>query len=150
MSLSSKAKHTTINGTVYDIVPHPATEGLKLVRLIGSHLSSANITIERDEKGDVNMNLGHLVKVASAFCEYSLNHDPDFDLVKKLLRQTYITIDNKQQSAMGVFDDHYAGNWGELFEVIAEVIKVNNFLPMLQSFGSQAVSPNTTTAPTAK
>ena len=147
MSLLSKAQRATINGTVYDITPHPATEGLKLVRLIGSHLSCANITIERDENGDVKMNVGHLVKVASAFCEYSLNHDPNFDLVKQLLRQTYLTLGEKNCSAMSVFDDHYAGNWGELFEVIAEVIKVNNFLPMLQSFGSQAVSPSTTTAP---
>lgn len=147
MSLLSKAQRATINGVVYDITPHPATQGLKLVRLIGSHLSDLKIDLQKDEKGDVNFNLIDLVKLATAFCEYSLTHDPEFNLIKDMLRHTIITLDNKSRSVMDVFDDHYASNWGELFEVMAEVIKVNNFLPMLQGFGSQAVSPSTTTAP---
>ena len=147
MSLLSKAQRATLNGNVYDITPHPATQGLKLVRLIGSHLSSSSISIERDEKGDVKLDVGQLVKLASSFCEYSLTHDSDFTLIKDMLRHTYITLDNNSKSVMSVFDDHYASNWGELFEVLAEVIKVNNFLPMLQGFGSQAVNPSMTTAP---
>lgn len=150
MSLLSKAQRATINGNVYDITPHPATEGLKLVRLIGSHLSTININLDKKENGDVDLGIVQVVQFATSFCEYSLNHDPELELIKKLLRQTYITLDGKNTSVLNVFDDHFAGNWGELFSLVAEVIKVNNFLPMLQGFGSQAVNPSTTTVPMAQ
>lgn len=150
MSLASKAQSVRINGTAYVIMPHPATQGLKLVRLIGSHLSNLNIKLEKDEAGDVKFNLLDVVKLATAFCEYSLTNDPELTLLNELLRHTYITLNGSESRAMKVFDDHYAGNWGELFEVVGEVIKVNNFLPMLKSFGSQAGSPSTTTAPMAQ
>ena len=87
MSLLSKAQRATLNGNVYDITPHPATQGLKLVRLIGSHLSDLNVNLQKDEKGDVNFNLIDLVKLATAFCEYSLTHDPDFTLHLHHIRQ---------------------------------------------------------------
>ena len=137
MSLASKSVNVTINKTPYIITPHPAMQALKLIRRIGSHIKVDGVKIDSlDMDAQIN-SLAIIGKVASAFCQYSEEHDPELTLMSDLFKYTQVNVNGKQTSVMNVFDDHYAGNWNELIQAITEVLKVNNFLQMLNPTGSQ-------------
>lgn len=136
MSLASKSVNVTINSTPYIITPHPAMQGLKLIRRIASHIKVDGVKIDSLDMDAQLNSLAIIGKVASAFCQHSEEHDPELTLMSDLLRYTQANVNGKQTSIMNVFDDHYAGNWNELIQVIVEVFKTNNFFQMLNPTGS--------------
>jgi hypothetical protein len=111
-------KKTQINGSDYDILPHPATEALVLVRRLGAF-------VELDREAPM--------KAITSLCMNSIKDDPKLELPLDILRHTQI---NGASVDKGLFDDHYAGNYGELIIAIKEVVTVNNFLGVLKDIGS--------------
>lgn len=140
MTLANKSVSVTLNGTKYVIMPHPATEALKLVRLLASHLKLGDLKINLDAEVGLG-NLGLIANIANAFCQHSIDNDPNFTLLQELFKHTQIVKNGTQTYVMNQFDDHFAANWQELISLVGEVIKVNNFLPMLNSIGSQSAQP---------
>ena len=111
-------KKTQINGSDYDILPHPATEALVLVRRLGAF-------VEFDGENPM--------KAITSLCLNSIKDDPKLELPLDILRHTQI---NGASVDKGLFDDHYAGNYGELISAIKEVVAVNNFLQLVNVTGS--------------
>jgi len=134
--VASKTKTVTINGVPYTIMPHPARECLKLGRLIASHFQSTGLSgLKVSLDSDVSA-LATWGGLAAAFCEYSVEHDPEFTLIGEFFKHTQVTLNGKQTYVMNVFDDHFAANWMELVELVKEVASANRFLPALSNTGS--------------
>lgn len=110
-------KTLEINGNKYDILPHPATEALSLVRRLGAF-------VEFDDENPM--------KAVTSLCINSIKDDPKLEIPLHILRHTQI---NGASVDKEVFDDHYAGNYTELIEAVKEVVAVNNFFPSGSGFG---------------
>lgn len=106
-------KKIEINGSEYDILPHPATEALSLVRHLGAQLSF-----------DANNPMASL----TAICMNSIKDDPKLELPLSIFKHTQV---NGASVDRGLFDDHYAANYVELFTAIKTVVEVNNFLELI-------------------
>jgi len=111
-------KRVEINGSQYDILPHPATEALTLVRRLGTF---------------IEFDTDNPMKAIQSLCLNSLKDDPKLELPLQLLRHTQV---NGATLDKAVFDDHYAANYAELIDVIKEVVDTNNFLDVMASIGS--------------
>ena len=68
-------KKTQINGSDYDILPHPATEALVLVRRLGAF---------------VEFDTDNPIKAIQTLCLNSLEKDPNLELLLGLFRHTQI------------------------------------------------------------
>ena len=126
MSLLSKAQQITLHGNAYSIIPHPAMEGLKLMRSIGAHLKGAKLDFGDMASGSVSPEV--VMDAVAAICAYSVDNDPSLSIVTEFLRHTQVTLGGKQTYVVNVFDDHFGANWNELLELLVEVFKVNRFL----------------------
>jgi hypothetical protein len=111
-------KKTQINGSDYDILPHPATEALVLVRRLGAF---------------VEFDTDNPIKAIQTLCLNSLEKDPNLELLLGLFRHTQI---NGASVDKDVFDDHYGANYGELIDGIKAVVETNNFLQAMGSIGA--------------
>lgn len=110
-------KKLTINGNQYDILPHGATDALKLVRRIG-----AFVELDRDDP----------MKAIPALCMKSIQDDPNLELPLELLKHVQV---NGQGMNKELFDDHYSANFGELGQAVKAVVETNNFLQLGKDIG---------------
>lgn len=107
----------TISGNEYDILPHPSTEGLTIVLKIGSYL---------------DLDMTDSMKVISSICIKSLKEDPKLTFLMDLLKYTQL---NGKTLNRELFDEHFAGNYKEMLQVITEVFKANRFLEAMNDIG---------------
>ena len=110
-------KKATINKNNYDILPHPTTEGLIIVRKLISYMAIGN-----DDP------MEFIGKIAFK----SIEEDPNLELLMELFKYTQV---NENQINREKFDDHFAGNYKELKEALMEVFKTNNFLDLAKAIG---------------
>jgi hypothetical protein len=133
------ARHkVTINGNEYDILPHPATEGLSLAFKIASLLDAISISPSQrdlfnvDENGNKTPNTGEIMKNIGAICSKVIKEDPKMSLFIELFRHTHVNGEPLNEKR---FNFHFQRNYGELVEAIMEVITANNFLEMVSLIG---------------
>jgi hypothetical protein len=124
-----------IDNNEYDILPHPATEGLSLAFKIGSLLDviQGNASLfneDEDGKKEVNPLVG--MKLAGSICQKVIKDDPNMTLLLDLFKYTQVNGDTLNKKK---FDDHFGGNYGELAEATMEVITANRFLEMVSLIG---------------
>lgn len=110
-------KKVQINKNNYDILPHPTTEGLIIVRKLISYMAIGN-----DNPMDF------IAKIAFK----SIEEDPNLELLMELFKYTQI---NETQINREKLDDHFAGNYKELIDALMEVFKTNNFLDLAKAIG---------------
>lgn len=108
-----ETKEKVINGKTYITTQFMATHGLKMQIRIGKLFGAAigQLATENEES------LGNFLKMLFD----RMSEEETIPLIKDLLRNT--KVNNKD--LIKEFDDNFAGNYMELFDVIAFVVQVN-------------------------
>jgi len=120
----------TINGVLYEVTPLGASKGLQLftrvARVVGPGLE--RVTSLEDASGAVLAALGTLAE----------NLDADnLEAICRLLADSTMARVNGKELALGaVFDAHFAGDLGSLFEWLKFGIEVN-LGPLLAALGAR-------------
>lgn len=129
---------TTIKENEYDILPHPATEGVTLAFKIAALLDAINAEkalFTKNEDGTKEVDPLQSMKVAGSICKKIITDDPKLTMLLDLFKYTQV---NGATLNKDRFDNHFGGNYGELAEAVMEVISANNFLEMASLFGPPA------------
>lgn len=114
-------------GTVsYKVTQFPARTGLKLKTELIKLLAPSLMSVSGLDKNIENINIGNII---GALCD-KLDEDHVENLVLRLLACTR----REGKEVVPIFDDVYAGNYGELFNALKLVIEVN-FASFFQQLG---------------
>jgi len=119
----------------YLIVPHPASEGLRLASrlfaLIGAPFGRiVDAVVAGGEDAEFNIG-GASGELAQAVLSADLPQ-----LVKDLLR--HVSRDGVDLGNAVMIDVAYSANYGELAEALAEVVEVNGFVRFFSRLGKRA------------
>lgn len=116
-------KEKEINGNSYSVVQFPARQALKiktrLFKLLGPSLTT--LVNSLDKGLDSNLDENVLSKAVSLLVN-KLDSDEVISLILELLSETYL---NKTRINVSKFDQHYAGNFNELYQALFFVLEVN-------------------------
>jgi len=120
--------HTrTINGHMYNISTMPAFHGFsvsqRLLKIVGPPMSEVAESIG-DVGGDIDLSMVeiNLPTVVDHFIR-SLESEDSQKLLKDLF--VGVLVDGKDLSNDSIFNNHFAGNFGEMVDVIIEIIRIN-------------------------
>lgn len=129
-----------INGHEYVCTPHPAREGMVYAkRIVGAALAPLLRVLDaafRDGKVKPGaqldsetigalldgLDLGGLAEDLRA----AIQDLPDKEIAGLF---KYTTRGGQKLSNDAVFDSAYAGNWGEFYQALAQIVVVNKFIP---------------------
>lgn len=121
MALQTQTVSFQVGGKDYKTQLFPANEALPIIGKFMSAIGGGFSGAEDGEMRKIALSLvgGAVQKLVAS--------DPSLQLVRDLLKYTYQL--DKSLNDTHAFNELFTGNYGDMYQVVFEVVKANDFLP---------------------